>query len=169
MRPGYTVEVSGRRLSRPQRNRIVDAVGATLRREGCRRAAVSVAIVDDTTIAALHERFLAIPGPTDVLSFDLRDDAGPAGAAGDHDIEGEVVVSRDTARREAKKRRLPTEEELLRYVIHGTLHLLGYLDDKPERAKKMHRGEDEVLRALRETRATKRTAPSASRRRGGAT
>jgi probable rRNA maturation factor len=170
--PAYEVAVSGRGLDRRQRGAIAAAVRATLRRESCATATVSVAIVDDTTMAGLHARYMGIAGPTDVMSFDL----GGQGAA---EVDGEVVVSGDTARREAKRRRIPTEPELLRYVIHGTLHLLGYLDDRPERAKRMHRIEDEVLREEERRRgeATKRRSDegksdrrqvgASSRRRGG--
>ncbi len=83
------------------------------------------------------------PRPTDVLTFDLRDD-GDAEA-----IEGEVVVSVETARREAVHRRLPEAAEILRYVIHGTLHLVGYDDATPARRRRMRAREDSVLKELR--------------------
>ncbi|MGB9624130.1 MAG: rRNA maturation RNAse YbeY, partial [Phycisphaerae bacterium] len=54
--------------------------------------------------------------------------------------------SMETACRQARRRRIPAEQELLRYAVHGTLHLLGYRDDSPDRAAAMHRIEDEVLR-----------------------
>lgn len=118
---------------------------------------LSIAVVSDADIALLHERYLAEAGPTDVLSFDLRDDcdSGP--------IEGEVVVSAETARRQAARLGLDEREELLRYVIHGTLHLVG-LDDKTtgQRAH-MRREENRILNHLAETRTaghvSKRRAP----------
>lgn len=96
--------------------------------------AISVALVDDPTIRALHREFQDQDSATDVLSFPLHDaeDEGPD--VFDPDAEGpggEVVVSVDTARREAAARGVPFEAELSLYVIHGVLHIIGYddLDD----------------------------------------
>ncbi len=152
----YDIEVSAARRDRPSRAAVIRAVRAALRRERAARAAVSVAIVNDAAIADLHRRHLRTAEPTDVMSFDLRDEPAPGA------VDGQVVVSDETARREARRRRIPAEQELLRYVIHGTLHLLGYLDDTPQRANEMHRIEDELLSALRGGRA----APARRRSRG---
>ncbi len=102
---------------------------------------LSVAVVDDKKIALLHEQFMGDDRPTDVLTFDLREDSD------DEAIEGEIVVSVDTARREAARRGLDVREELLRYVVHGVLHLVGLDDHTPAERRKMRRAEDEVLRA----------------------
>ena len=105
-------------------------------------AELSVTLVDDARIAELHERYLGIPGPTDVLSFPLEDDfEGPT-------ILGEVVVSVDTAAREAQERGLTLERELLLYVIHGTLHLLGYDDRNPDDRARMEARQEELLEAF---------------------
>jgi len=106
----------------------------------CKRAAeavlgarpVVVALVDDTTIAELHQRFLGIEGPTDVLSF-------PG---------GEIVVSADTARREAAARGIPALAELVLYVVHGALHLAGHDDRRPKARAKMRAAERRVLAQL---------------------
>jgi rRNA maturation RNase YbeY len=104
--------------------------------------ALSVVLVDDDAIADLHERFMGLPGPTDVLTFDLRDDPDQA------EIEGEITISVDTARRQARQYRAGQTEELLRYVIHGVLHLSGYDDDTPARRRRMRREENRVLELL---------------------
>jgi len=101
-----------------------------------------VVLVDDDAIADLHERFMGLPGPTDVLTFDLRDDPDQA------EIEGEITISVDTARRQARQYRAGQTEELLRYVIHGVLHLSGYDDDTPARRRRMRREENRVLELL---------------------
>jgi len=80
-----------------------------------------VALVDDATMAELHQRFLGQSGPTDVLSFP----------------HGEIVVSADTARREAIARGIPPLHELVLYVVHGALHLAGFDDKKPKQAARM--------------------------------
>ena len=105
----------------------------------CKRAAehvldrkVVVALVDDRTMAELHERYLGKPGPTDVLSFP----------------HGEIVVSADTARREAAARGIPPLHELVLYVVHGALHLAGYDDRKPKDASRMRAAERRILADL---------------------
>ena len=122
-----------------------------------------MAVVDDGVITDLHARYRGIREPTDVLAFDLSD------APGDGAVDGEIVVSEDTARREATRRGLPFEEELARYVIHGALHLLGHSDDTPAGAEAMHRIEDELLgqrvRAVRRPRRRRAPPARAARKR----
>lgn len=121
----------------------------------CRRAAelvlrhrdVVVALVDDRTIAELHGRYLDDPTPTDVLSFP----------------HGEIVVSGDTARREARARGIDPLHELVLYVVHGALHLAGHRDGKPKDRARMRRAEREVLKAL----GLGDVFGAAERRRGG--
>jgi len=105
-------------------------------------AALNVAIVDDAQIARLHQEYMDDPSPTDVLTFDLRDDAD------DPAVEGEIVVSADTAYREARRRRLQPSEELTRYIIHGVLHLLGLRDATPQERRRMRREENRILDLL---------------------
>jgi probable rRNA maturation factor len=88
--------------------------------------------VDDRTIARLHERFLGVPGPTDVLSFP----------------HGEIVVSAETARREARARGIEPLHELLLYVVHGALHLAGHRDKRTKEQKAMRAAERRVLARL---------------------
>ncbi len=63
-------------------------------------------------------------------------------------VEGEIIVSADTAAREAHGRGHSFEAELALYVVHGTLHLLGYDDHDQEAADRMHEIEDEILTKL---------------------
>ncbi len=110
---------------------------------GVTAADVSIAVVTDEEIAELHERYSNIDGPTDVLTFDLADAPVPGQ---DHThIEGEIVVSADTAIRNAECRRHHAAAELALYAVHGTLHLLGMNDKTGQDAKKMHELEDEIL------------------------
>lgn len=123
---------------------VVRAVRLTLRAENCPRCELSVALVDDERMTQLHDRYLNINAPTDVLTFDLSEsDAGESNG-----IDGEIVVSVDTARREAEVRCLPPSTEILLYVIHGVLHLLGYDDTNDEQSAIMHAREDALLSEL---------------------
>jgi probable rRNA maturation factor len=103
---------------------------------------LSLAMVGDATMVSLHEEFLGIPGPTDVLTFELEHDS--RGRV----ISGEVVICVPEARRQAKKRRSPVERELLLYALHGMLHLIGFDDRTDVGYRKMHEKEDEVLTEL---------------------
>jgi probable rRNA maturation factor len=103
---------------------------------------LSVAIVGDRRMAELHERFMNVAGPTDVLTFPL--DLDPRGRP----VSGEVVVCLPEARRRAKEYKVPVERELLLYALHGLLHLCGYDDRTGDDFRAMHRAEDEILTRL---------------------
>jgi probable rRNA maturation factor len=113
--------------------RMQEVAGAILRDAGVRQARLSLAVVDDPTIHALNRRFLKHDYPTDVLSFLLERE-------GDR-LEGEVIVSADTALRASAEYAWPAADELLLYVIHGTLHLVGHNDTSPSDRAVM-RGEE---------------------------
>jgi probable rRNA maturation factor len=113
------------------------AVESILHDAGVQRGSVSVAIVDDPTIHELNRKYLEHDYPTDVLSFLLERE--------DDLLEGEVVVSADTAQRTALRLGWPAEHELLLYIVHGTLHLAGYDDLDPESKACMRQQERQVL------------------------
>ncbi|MBI5426990.1 MAG: rRNA maturation RNase YbeY [Nitrospinae bacterium] len=83
---------------------------------------VSILLVNDAKIRKLNARYRNIDSATDVLSFPQEDD--PAGEMGFR-LLGDVVVSLETARPQAKEHRLSLEEELILLIIHGILHLSG--------------------------------------------
>jgi len=127
------------RDARPFLDILTRVVSAALDRHGVTESEISLVLVDDPAIAALNERYLGHLGPTDVLTFDLRDDRNSAS------LEAEVIVSLQTAEREASARYHALETELALYAVHGTLHLLGYDDHDPVSAAKMHTVEDDIL------------------------
>ena len=95
---------------------------------------ISVVFVSDRRIAALHDEFLGDPAPTDVITF----------------LHGEIVLSAETARREALRRGLIVPAEAARYVVHGLLHLAGWTDGDPEAAAEMRVVQEKILgRAFR--------------------
>lgn len=104
---------------------------------------LSLALVDDAQIQALNLEWRQKDRPTDVLSFP----AGPPlpGIPGPH-LLGDVVISLDTARRQARAYGRPLAEELCRYLAHGILHLLGHDHEaSPAAARKMARLEEKLL------------------------
>jgi probable rRNA maturation factor len=112
-------------------------VQTILRDAGIADGRIGVAVVDDATIAKLHNEYLNDPEPTDVLSFALDRSPGY--------LEGEVIVSADTAIAAAPRFKNSAANELLLYVIHGTLHLVGYDDATPKKRATMRRQEKNYL------------------------
>ena len=100
---------------------------------------ISIALVGDLTMSRLHQQFLNIPGPTDVLTFEL--DHAPNGRI----TAGEIVLCVPYARREARRRGIEPRHELLLYALHGVLHLSGYDDRTPTDHRRMHQKEDQIL------------------------
>lgn len=117
--------------------RLRRAVAAVLGDAGIARGSVSIAVVDDPKIHELNRQFLAHDYPTDVLSFVLEAQPG--------ELEGEVIVSADTAARMAASFDWTADDELLLYVIHGTLHLVGYDDLEDEPRQQMRAAEQRYL------------------------
>jgi probable rRNA maturation factor len=98
---------------------------------------ISVAIVDDQTMHQLNARHLQHHYTTDSLSFLL--------GAGER-LEGELIACRDVARRVAEQGGWSAHWELLLYLIHGMLHLVGYDDHEPIGLEKMKRSEYHYLK-----------------------
>lgn len=113
---------------------------AALEHGGRPQLHVAVVFVSDQELARLHGQTLADPSPTDVLAFDLGEDgAGPA---------GEIYVSVERARNEARSRGLAPEAELALYLVHGCLHLCGHDDRRPRARARMRAAERVVLARL---------------------
>ena len=118
-------------------DQLIAAARAVLQRSPFRTAVVSLAIVDDPTIHELNRRYLNHDWPTDVLSFALAENDGH--------LEGEVVISADTAATAAEELGWSAAAEQLLYVVHGMLHLIGYRDKNPDDAARMREAENELL------------------------
>ena len=117
--------------------RLVAAVRGVLQGEGLKRAEISIAVVDDTTIHQLNVQYLNHDYPTDVLSFVLQRE--------EDYVDGELIVSADTAAEESIRYGWKASDELLLYVIHGALHLMGYEDASEEEVAVMRSREDHYL------------------------
>ena len=116
-------------------------VAATFAAEGASAPDVGVVLVNDATIRELNREHLDHDWATDVIAFDYGDDPSPDG------LRGEVVASGETAAREAGQRGKSARHELLLYVVHGTLHLLGWEDDTPARRTAMNARAATILKA----------------------
>lgn len=96
---------------------------------------VDVSLVDDRLIRSLNRRFRKLNKATDVLSFYF----------GEYGVLGDVIISLDTAKRNALRFKSDLDRELKRLVIHGTLHLLGY--DHMSKSDRILMGKREELYA----------------------
>jgi probable rRNA maturation factor len=90
---------------------------------------VFVSIISDSLMAQVHKKFCGISGPTDVLTFQ----------------HGEIVISAQTAARQARRFRTSLERELRFYILHGLLHLCGYDDGTEREQATMERMQRELL------------------------
>lgn len=100
---------------------------------------LSIAFVDDATIAQIHADFMGDPTPTDVITFPADTEMESA---------GEIIVSVDHARQRASELGEPFSRELALYLIHGWLHLAGYDDCCDAERTKMRTAEQEALALL---------------------
>lgn len=103
---------------------------------------LSIAIVDDRAIRTLNKQYLNHDYETDVISFVLEEDESTSR------LDGQLIVSTDTASREAEQAGWSFQSELLLYVVHGTLHLVGYDDKSPEAVPEMRSAESEYMTRL---------------------
>jgi probable rRNA maturation factor len=148
-RPGARVELidATSALTRAQLERLRGWLERAIAAAGSVSGEVRVRLVGDPEMAAAHERYAGIPGATDVLTFDMRDeeeDVEPAAGTMDVDIWACV----DEAARQAAARGIDLERELLLYCIHGVLHCLGYDDHGDDAYARMHAEEDRILEAI---------------------
>lgn len=122
-----------------KKSKIRDVVKEVLNREK-KDAKLSIALVDDNEIKRLNKRFLGSNEITDVIAFPLNDEGGG--------VNGEIVISVERALYVANRIKSNVEGEIILYIIHGILHLLGYNDSDEKDAKIMHRKEAAVLTFL---------------------
>lgn len=106
---------------------------------------LSIVLTDDATIQQLNRTYRETDAPTDVLSFAQGE--GDAFVAPDEAAPhlGDVIISLDTARRQADEYRLALEDEVSHLLVHGILHLLGYDHEEQDDAQVMRAHEDIIL------------------------
>ncbi len=101
---------------------------------------VDLTVVDDREMRRLNRRYLRARRPTDVLAFRLElESSGPSR------LLGEVIISAETAARQASRLGIPVTLEMELLLVHGLLHLVGYDDHVPEEARLMHERERDIL------------------------
>ena len=117
---------------------------AALEAEGVPTAELGILITDDATIHDLNRRYADEDKATDVLSFSLREGEEFV-SPDDTERLGEVIISLDTAKRQAEEAGRPLEAEVAYLLVHGILHLLGYDHAEPEEARRMREREEALV------------------------
>ena len=124
---------------------IHQAALATLKTDNAETCEASILLTDDAEIQALNNRYRNIDAPTDVLAFAMRDGV-------DRDLNpnllGDLIISLQTAERQASLNNHLLEIELALLTVHGMLHLLGYDHHTAEEASIMFEKQESILRLI---------------------
>lgn len=104
-----------------------------IQKENFELNSLNIILVEKTALLKLNKEFLDRDYHTDVITFDQSDQKGV--------IEGDIYISVDVIKENAKRFRVKQMEELRRVIIHGVLHLLGY-DDNSNNSKKLIRDKE---------------------------
>ncbi len=117
-RPGIEVLVNNvGSWSAPERQ-MEEGCRAVLDREGIQEGEISIVLLNDAGISALNKEYFGRDRPTDVIAYALHAPGDP--------VLGDVYLGFEQAQRQASELGVPLDEELVRLVIHGALHVLGY-------------------------------------------
>ena len=110
-------------------------------------AELGIHLVGAKEMARVNWQFLQHEGSTDVITFDHGDSPADVRHPTAH-LHGELFICVDDAVAQAKEFRTTWQLEVVRYIVHGVLHLLGHDDLKPELRRKMKREENRLVRRL---------------------
>ncbi len=123
--------------------KIKKSIGSILKKLSEEGSELSLLFVGDSYIKRLNRKYRDVDSKTDVLAFPMREGQRLSQKS---PLLGDVVISVETAKREAVKRKRTIHKEMLLYLTHGVLHLLGYNDEDPKARKKMGIKEKELMR-----------------------
>jgi len=136
-----TVNISSSQTAlRTPRKKIAALVEFVARSEGAAIEEVDIAVVTAGRIASINRRYLRHAGSTDVISFDLSTPG--------FGLVAQIIVCADAAVREARARRIGPQRELMLYIVHGLLHVIGYDDSNPRDAREMYARQEQLLEAF---------------------
>lgn len=125
---------------------IEQALKTTLRRREITATTLSVIITDTETVRQLNQQYRGIDAPTDVLSFGNTPDPDfPTAAPFMEPHLGDLIIAYPVAEAQAQTAGHPPAAEVVLLTVHGTLHLLGFDHDTPERRTEMWRVQQEIM------------------------
>jgi probable rRNA maturation factor len=161
-----TLHLCNRHPDRPVRLDLLRRIARALLEETWRDSGFDLAIclVAAPEMTRLNEAYLRHKGPTDVITFDYAERVGqgsrlplfPLPSTPSRDkhhacpalLHGEIVVCLDEAMRQSRRFHTTWQSELVRYVVHGVLHLLGHDDHDTRARRRMKATEDALVRRL---------------------
>ncbi len=113
---------------------------------------LSILITDDANIEKINTAYFNRPKPTNVISFSMTEgefaDVNPEAK-----MLGDIVISMETAMREAEEALMPVEERFIQLLVHGLLHIFGYDHESPEAdAEAMEKKSEVLMEMLRKER-----------------
>ena len=126
---------------------IVQEVFAELEIESVESVELGISLVGAREMTLLNETFLRHEGSTDIITFDYQE-PGTGSRKPELKLHGELFICVDEAILQAKRFRSTWQSEIVRYVVHGILHLLGHDDLKPALRRRMKREENRLVRRL---------------------
>lgn len=136
------IAISNKQRARKLNLRLLEQItAATLEELGIEKLELGIVIVGAKEMAALNKKFLGHEGPTDVITFDYSE-------KGDGIMQSEIFLCAAEAERQAKEFGTTRQSELIRYVVHGILHLAGHDDLQAAARKKMKVIEGHLVRKL---------------------
>jgi len=135
------------RAKKVNSRRLKEITAALLAELKITEANLGVNLVGVREMALVNETFLQHKGPTDVITFDHRNCKLQI-ANCKSEIHGELFICVNVAMTQAKEFQSSWQAEVVRYVVHGVLHLLGYDDLKPALRRRMKREENRLMRLL---------------------
>jgi probable rRNA maturation factor len=110
-------------------------------------AELSIVLVGAKEMAAINQKYLGHEGPTDVITFDYRNPEFRIQNS-EWQINGELFICIEEAEKQSREFKTNWQSELVRYLVHGALHLTGHDDLQPAARKKMKLAEGRLLRKL---------------------
>ena len=134
--------INDQKIVKPNIKRIKQITEFILREEGCRQTQVTILLTNDNKIKKLNKKFRKVNKATDVLAFCQQNSKTKALRS---NLLGDVVISAETAKRQAKRYNQTVLKELYLYLIHGLLHLLNYKDENPKDCQIIETKQEEFL------------------------
>jgi len=117
-----------------------DGIKQFITAEGKKPGEIAYVFCSDAYLASMNEKYLHHTTLTDIITFDYSEK---------NTISGDILISVERVKENAEKFKVPYEDEILRVMVHGVLHLLGYKDKSKEDKSRMRGKEDEVITLLK--------------------
>jgi len=112
-------------------------INSTIENEGRKTGNISIVFLNDEELRKINIDYLSLDFYTDIITFDYSED---------NVLSGDIYISIDRVKENAEEFNVPAHDELLRVIIHGVLHLIGYKDSNESEKKEMRSMEDACLK-----------------------